>query len=119
MKSAVNQIPRSQNNLKVLVHPLIIMNCADHCNRSKYIEPRQTRVIGVLLGKQEGRVLDLINSIELKFSADGKSIDEAFAARRLAAYKTMFPNLDCLGWYTTGCEQKSDAPDEKNDLLLQ
>jgi COP9 signalosome complex subunit 6 len=113
MKST-NQIPRSQNNLKVLVHPLIIMNCADHCNRSKYIEPRQTRVIGVLLGKQEGRVLDLINSIELKFiNTNGVlSIDEAFAARRLAAYKTMFPNLDCLGWYTTGSGQKSDAPDE-------
>lgn len=106
MSSKVNQIHRSQNNLKVLVHPLVIMNCADHCNRSKYIEPRRTRVIGVLLGKQEGRDIELINSVEISFTMEnGKNvIDEAFAARRLAAYKTMFPNLDCLGWYTTGSE---------------
>ena len=22
------------------VHPLVVMNCADHCNRAKYIEPK-------------------------------------------------------------------------------
>ena len=81
MSSTVNQIHRSQNNLKVLVHPLVIMNCADHCNRSKYIEPRRTRVIGVLLGKQEGREIELINSVEISITmANGKNvIDEEFA----------------------------------------
>jgi COP9 signalosome complex subunit 6 len=87
------------------------MNCADHCNRARYIEPRQTRVFGVLLGKQEGRVLDLINSIEIKL--DNSNIDEAFLARRLAAYKKMFPNLDCLGWYATGSDQNVDYPTER------
>ena len=80
--SSNQNIVRSQTNLKVLVHPLIIMNCADHCNRAKYIEPVQTKVIGVVLGKQEGRVLDLINSVELKFDGQG-GIDEAFLNRRL------------------------------------
>lgn len=69
-------------------------------------------MLGVLLGKQEGRVLDLINSIEIKFDKNG-NIDEAFAAKRLAAYKKMFPNLDCLGWYVTGSEQTIDYPTEK------
>jgi hypothetical protein len=51
--------------MTVDVHPLIIMNCSDHCNRARYIEPRQDIVIGVLLGRQEGKVTDLINSVEV------------------------------------------------------
>ena len=69
-------------------------------------------MIGVLLGKQEGRVLDLINSVELKFDGQG-GIDEAFLNRRLQAYKKMFPNLDCLGWYATGSNQMTDYPTDK------
>ena len=34
--------------------------------------------------------------------------------KRLDAYKKMFPNLDCIGWYSTGVDQKTDYPDEKD-----
>ena len=54
----------------------------------------------------------MINSIEIKFDKNG-NIDEEFAGRRLAAYKKMFPNLDCLGWYSTGSDQKIDFPTDK------
>ena len=30
----------------------------------------------------------------------------------------MFPNLDCLGWYSTGVAQTKDTPDD-NDFSLQ
>jgi hypothetical protein len=93
----------------VQVHPLVIMNVADHCNRVKYIEPKQVRVLGVLLGKQEGRVLDVNNSIEIQ--PDGQNhINEAFLRRRLEAYKKMFPNLDCVGWYSSGEAHNVDFP---------
>lgn len=50
--SSTNQIiSKSQSSLKVKVHPLVVMNVSDHCNRAKYIEPKLTRVLGVLLGK--------------------------------------------------------------------
>ena len=26
----------------------------------------------------------------------------------------MFPNLDCIGWYSTGADQKTDSPDDKD-----
>jgi hypothetical protein len=39
-------------------------------------------------------------------------IDEAFLKKRLDAYKKMFPNLDCLGWYSTGVAQVRDSPEE-------
>ena len=44
-------IVKSQNNMVVSIHALVIMNTSDHCNRSKYIEPRLNRVFGLLLGK--------------------------------------------------------------------
>jgi hypothetical protein len=31
-------------------------------------------------------------------------VNKYFLDERLSAYKTMFPNLDCLGWYQTGSE---------------
>ena len=60
--------------------------------------------MGVLLGQQEGKVLEVVNSLEISYAVtpQGLVIDEAFLARRLEAYKKMFPNLDCLGWYSTG-----------------
>ena len=45
-------------------------------------------------------------------------INEEFLKRRLEAYKKMFPNLDCLGWYSTGSSQKSDYP-KVEDLQVQ
>jgi len=65
--STTSNIVKSTSNLAVQVHPLVIMNVADHCNRVKYIEPKQSRVLGVLLGKQDGKILDIINTIEIRF----------------------------------------------------
>lgn len=48
------------------------MNCADHCNRAKYIEPKLTIVLGVLLGKQEEKVLEIINTIEILYKKNDK-----------------------------------------------
>jgi len=92
------------------------MNVSDHCNRSKYIDPKQTRVLGILLGKQEGNAMDIINTIEIKVS--NNVIDEAFLKRRLEAYKKMFPTLDCAGWYSTGSRHNVDGP-LADDLQLQ
>jgi len=45
------------------------------------------------------------------------TIDDAFLKRRLEAYKKMFPNLDCVGWYSAGEDQKVDEP-LNGDLVL-
>ena len=100
----------------------MVMNVSDHCNRAQYIEPKLTRVLGVLLGKQEGKALEFNNSIEMLYTAGpGGSIqiDEAFLKKRLDAFKKMFPNLDCVGWYSTGSENFRDAPDQQKDMAIQ
>ena len=56
--------------LTIQVHPLVVMNIADHLTRSKYRTqtPGGPRVIGIILGKQEGRLLEVVNTIETKYT---------------------------------------------------
>ena len=85
----------------------------DHGIRARYTEPNRGRVLGVVLGKREGKVLELINTIEIYFKIENKKlvIDDEFLVARLKAYKTMYPTLDCVGWYSTGKQHaKVDVP---------
>lgn len=43
------------------------MNISDHELRAKYTEPKRKRVLGVILGRHEGKVIELINSIEIYY----------------------------------------------------
>ena len=111
--SAVATVAKSSSNIAVQVHPLVILNVQDHGIRAQYTEPKRTRVLGAILGKREGREIELINSIEILYNwAGGKLvIDEDFLARRLKDYKVMFPTLDVLGWYSSGsAHAKVDVP---------
>ena len=112
-------------SLTIQVHPLVVMNIADHLTRARYRTKTPPRVIGVILGKQEGRILEIANTIETKFEVKGSDIliDENFTQTRIAAYKTMYPDLDCLGWYSadakTGPEVKFDVPSAKDVNILK
>ena len=70
----------SSSKIVAQVHPLVIMNVADHCNRAIYIEPKQSRNLGVLLGKQEGKTIEIINTVEIAFKQelDKIVIEESF-----------------------------------------
>ena len=55
-------------SLTIQVHPLVVMNIADHLTRAKFrMDSKTPRVIGVILGKQEGRVLEICNTIETSY----------------------------------------------------
>ena len=59
-------------SVSIQMHPLVVLNISDHFNRAKYLNGIDSdyRVIGVLLGKQEGRSLDIVNTVEIKFVTD-------------------------------------------------
>ena len=101
------------------------MNIADHLTRARYRQKpgvKGYRVIGCILGRQDGQVLEIMNTVETRFEvrepADGTvssiQIDEEFTQTRVNAYKVMFPDLDCVGWYsvkgTTNTDEASDKP---------
>jgi len=96
-------------SVSIQLHPLVVLNVSDHLTRAKHLSNKKEwadlRVIGALLGKQEGRVLEIVNTIELSFTPsqegnDAITMNEQFCAKRLDAYKKIFPDLDCLGWYS-------------------
>ena len=95
-------------SLSVQVHPLVLLNMADHLTRQKYRQKEsEVRVIGVVLGRQQGRLLEVVNTIEVKYTAQTPKgaagnieIDESFAKERIEAYKTMYADLECIGWYS-------------------
>lgn len=87
------------------------MNIMDHFTRAKYRQVPGTkgyRVLGIILGRQDGRTLEIMNTIEVKFEAKNKNdtsvtdiaVDSEFANMRVTAYKQMFPDLECVGWYS-------------------
>lgn len=102
------------------------MNIADHLTRAKYRQepPAKAgyRVIGCILGRQDGRTLEIMNSVEATFehndpndpNVSSITVDERFISGRVAAYKEMFPDLDAVGWYsvkgTTTPDDASDKP---------
>jgi len=75
-------------------------------------DPR--RVLGAVIGAQEGRRIDVHNSFELivEDSADGRIIDVEFFQQRLSQYLEVFSGYEFLGWYSTGRE-----PEESDKAL--
>ncbi len=56
------------SELNIAVHPLVVLNLSDHFTRSRYRDhanDKASRVVGILLGKQDGRSLEIVNSIEV------------------------------------------------------
>jgi len=79
-------------------------------------------VVGALLGKQEGRVTEIVNTVEFAYKEipvkeGGIAIEEAFCQGRLDAYAKLFPDLQCIGWYSAATDYKQDTPAESDYLV--
>jgi len=59
----------------------------------------------MLLGVQKGRTIEICNSFEVIFSNDQNGnvkINQDFLSRKTKSMKTVFKELDVVGWYSTG-----------------
>ena len=79
-------------------------------------------MIGAIIGKQSGRVIELVNTVELSFKRAPEQegaiqIDDEFCQHRLSAYKQLFPDLDCLGWYSSTLNNSSDSPTQPDVVV--
>jgi COP9 signalosome complex subunit 6 len=90
------------SSLSLLLHPLPILNISEHLTRLKL----QTKsnlpfVLGALLGTQNGREVEIVNTFELAVE-DGRDdmVDHGFLVQRRDQYKQVFPSLEFIGWYT-------------------
>lgn len=93
----------SSGSVSIALHPLVIMNVAEHWTRSKAQEDRLA-VIGALIGRQKGRSMEIMNSFELQVDVmDGTTvINRDYYEQKESQFKQVFPDLDFLGWYGIG-----------------
>merc|ERR1740124_1993399 len=90
--------------VSVSLHPLVIMNISEHWTRTKAQEGRPAPVYGALIGKQNGRDIELMNSFELDYNViEGcVVIDRDYYNTKEEQFKQVFSDMDFLGWYSTG-----------------
>ncbi|KAG1716328.1 hypothetical protein ID866_812 [Astraeus odoratus] len=62
---------------------------------------RSIIVLGALLGTQNGREVEIVNTFELATEAGNSDmVDHGFLVQRRDQYKQVFPSLEFIGWYT-------------------
>ncbi|KAF8383138.1 csn-6 [Pristionchus pacificus] len=86
------------------VHPLVPLNISEHWTRNKGQTKRTDNVFGIVMGVQNGREIEVHNSFPVPCEERGGKlfVDEEHYTQRVEQYKTVFPELDTLGWYCTG-----------------
>lgn len=112
-----------EGSITVLIHPLVMVNVSEHHTRlvsmgqsSSRSSVDSGRASGILLGSQNGRVVELKHSFELKETADG-GFDIGFRDLRLEQYKQIFPDLAVMGWYACG-DQIAPSDMERHKSIM-
>jgi len=94
----------TQGSVSAFLHPLVIMNISEHWTRLRAQEGSPQPVYGALIGRQKGRNIEIMNSFELNYLIENENvvINREFYNQKEDQFKQVFPDLDFLGWYTTG-----------------
>jgi len=90
--------------MDIRIHPLVVLHIADHYTR-EFQQKNQTRVMGCLMGKQEGRLVQIYDAFEIPHKENAKTgvptLDHETFKDDMKLYKEVFPRYECLGWYVT------------------
>jgi hypothetical protein len=88
------------------VHPLVVMHIADHYTRMVQ-QKGMDRAMGILMGDQQGRVVNLLEGFEMVEATDeekkeGQIINAKLLDEDHKLFKEAFSTYEMLGWYCTG-----------------
>jgi len=89
----------------VSVAPLVLLSVADHYGRTA--KGTRKRVVGVLLGQNDGRSVRVSNSFAVPFEEDDKDpsvwfLDHNFVESMSDMFKTINAREKLVGWYHSG-----------------
>lgn len=104
-KRSVMAASGTATSVTVQLHPIVVMNISEHWTRLRAQQQGSApHVLGALLGQQKGRNVEIMNSIELLCDTVGGHtvLDTDYYAMKEEQYKQVFPNMDLVGWYTSG-----------------
>lgn len=94
------------STLSLALHPLPILNISEHLTRLKLQQNKLNPfVLGALLGTQNGREVEIVNTFELAIVPESlesgePKVDHDFLVTRRDQYKQVFPSLEFIGWYS-------------------
>ncbi|GAA5949582.1 hypothetical protein JCM10213_002608 [Rhodosporidiobolus nylandii] len=98
-----------QEGLKVALHPLPLLSISEFYTRTRLNNPTSdARIFGALLGTQQGREVDIMNSFEIVVKPENDDgtgelkVDHGYFVTRRDQFKQVFPTFDFLGWYSVG-----------------
>ncbi|QSS59229.1 26S proteasome regulatory subunit [Histoplasma capsulatum] len=103
----------------VSVAPLVLLSVADHYGRSA--KGTRRRVVGVLLGQNDGRNVRVSNSFAVPFEEDDKDpsvwfLDHNFVESMNDMFKKINAREKLIGWYHSGPKLRA-ADLEINELF--
>jgi len=95
---------------QVIVHPLVLLSVTDHYNRSA--KNTKKRVVGVLLGQQNGNQINVANSYAVPFEEDEKDpsvwfLDHNYHESMYDMFRKVNANEKMVGWYHSGPKLRS------------
>ncbi|KAL8380970.1 hypothetical protein RB595_005324 [Gaeumannomyces hyphopodioides] len=105
----------------VSVAPLVLLSVVDHYNREATHKTKNKRVVGVLLGQNDGKDVRVSNSFAVPFEEDEKNpsvwfLDHNYIESMNSMFKKVNAREKLIGWYHSG--PKLRASDlEINELL--
>ncbi|KZZ97069.1 26S proteasome regulatory subunit rpn-8 [Ascosphaera apis ARSEF 7405] len=107
-------------NRTVSVAPLVLLSAADHFGRTN--QGTKKRVVGVLLGQNDGKNVRVSNSFAVPFEEDEKNpsvwfLDHNFVESMNDMFKKINAKEKLIGWYHTG--PKLRASDLKINELFK
>ncbi|KAJ7581035.1 maintenance of mitochondrial structure and function-domain-containing protein [Mycena floridula] len=104
----------------VIVHPLVLLSVADHHARS-VSRTSAKRVVGVLLGQDNGTTINVANSFGIPFEEDEKDsktwfLDHNYIEGMYEMFKKVNARERMIGWYHSGPKLRA-SDQEINDLF--
>ncbi|KAG1756861.1 maintenance of mitochondrial structure and function-domain-containing protein [Suillus paluster] len=104
----------------VVVHPLVLLSVTDHHART-VSRTSSKRVVGVLLGQDNGKTVNVANSFGIPFEEDERDsktwfLDHNYIEGMYDMFKKVNAKERMIGWYHTGPKLRA-SDQEINDLF--
>jgi len=104
----------------VIVHPLVLLSVSDHHARTS-ARTSHKRVVGVLLGQNNGKTINVANSFGIPFEEDEKDpktwfLDHNYIESMAEMFKKVNAREKMVGWYHTGPQLRA-SDQEINDVF--
>jgi len=98
------------SSTSLVVHPLVLLSVVDHAARAKG-GPKK-RVVGILLGQDNGKTINVANSFAVPFEEDEKDpktwfLDHNYIESMYEMFKKVSAKEKLVGWYHSGPRLRS------------